>query len=104
MTFEQLLKVLHQKKADLTQRIAAIEKDFKKGRSADFAEQTTERENDEVLTEIRYEAKSELTLVHNAILQIEQGNYGRCVHCENIIHPERLLAIPYTTTCIKCAP
>ena len=100
---ETIVKTLKDKQVELTTRIAAIEADFKKGRSADFSEQTTESENDEVLDEIHHEAKEELSLVNNAISKLQQGNYGICESCEDDITPERLKALPYTTTCIKCA-
>ncbi|QTL34684.1 MULTISPECIES: TraR/DksA family transcriptional regulator [Pseudoalteromonas] len=103
MTADQITSFLKSKQNELSQRIAAIEADFKKGRSANFAEQNTERENDDVLDEIHQEAKQELEMVNNAILRIEQGVYGLCQHCEEQINPQRLNALPYTTTCIKCA-
>ncbi|KAF7785761.1 hypothetical protein PRUB_a0140 [Pseudoalteromonas rubra] len=103
MTADQLNSFLKSKQNELSQRIAAIEADFRKGRSASFAEQNTERENDDVLDEIHQEAKQELVMVNQAILRIEQGAYGLCQHCEEQINPERLNALPYTTTCIKCA-
>ncbi|WP_350226384.1 TraR/DksA family transcriptional regulator [Thalassotalea sediminis] len=99
----ELSHKLKQKQAELSKRISAIEADFKKGRSADFAEQTTERENDEVLDEIHHEAKQELSLVNQALERIDSGNYGICQQCEEPIKPERLAALPYTTTCIECA-
>ncbi|GAA6204990.1 TraR/DksA C4-type zinc finger protein [Thalassotalea sp. SU-HH00458] len=100
---EQLINTLKDKQVELTKRVAAIEADFKKGRSADFSEQTTESENDEVLDEILQEAKTELSLVKNAISKLQQGHYGICESCDDDINPERLKALPYTTTCIKCA-
>lgn len=103
MVTKHLSKILTDKKAELEIRISAIEADFKKGRSADFSEQTTESENDEVLDEIHHEAKAELMLVNNAIHRIAQGNYGTCSGCEENINPDRLTALPYTTTCINCA-
>ena len=103
MIVEQLSEILKDKKVELTKRIAAIEADFKKGRSADFSEQTTESENDEVLDEIHHEAKAELSLISNAIKRIESGHYGVCEHCAEDINPERLKALPYVTTCIECA-
>lgn len=103
MTAEQLSQLLTQKQQELSLRIAAIEADFRKGRSADFSEQTTECENDEVLDEIHHEAKHELSLVKQAISRINDGSYGICQHCQEEINPERLAALPYTTTCINCA-
>lgn len=103
MKQEQLASLLKDKQIELQTRITAIEADFKKGRSADFSEQTTESENDEVLDEIHHEAKSELSLVISAIAKIENGSYGECEKCQEEINPNRLSALPYTTTCINCA-
>lgn len=99
----QLANILKEKQQELTVRISAIEADFKKGRSADFSEQTTECENDEVLDEIHHEAKTELTLVNHALARIDSGDYGLCEKCNESINPARLSALPYTTTCIECA-
>lgn len=103
MATKEIIALLEDKKIQLTKRIAAIEADFHKGRSQDFAEQATETENDGVLDEIHHEAKVELSLVKGALKRITEGLYGNCVTCDDAINPERLLALPYTTTCIKCA-
>jgi len=103
MNNNDLLKTLTTKKNELETRIASIEKDFQKGRSQDFAEQTTETENDQVLDEIHHEAKVELQRINEAVLRIENKTYGICTQCEDAIAPARLQALPYIDTCINCA-
>lgn len=103
MPDKELTNLLIDKKAQLVKRIAAIEADFHKGRSQDFAEQATETENDGVLDEIHHEAKVELKHVNEAIQRMKEGLYGNCSTCEEPINPERLTALPYTTKCINCA-
>ncbi|XQW85250.1 TraR/DksA family transcriptional regulator [Thalassotalea piscium] len=103
MNVQQIAGLLKDKKVELTKRVDAIEADFKKGRSADFTEQNTESENDEVLDEIHHEAKVELQLVNEALQRLENGLYGKCSECEGDISSERLLALPYTKKCINCA-
>lgn len=103
MNLEQLRISLETKQQELAKRIVAIENDFKKGRSQDFAEQTTETENDQVLDEIHHEAKIELSQVKDALSRIETGDYGRCEVCDEPINPQRLQALPYINTCINCA-
>lgn len=71
--------------------------------SADFAEQATERENDDVLHTISQEAKAEIIQLRHALDQIETGSYGICEMCGADITPARLEALPGTTLCIKCA-
>lgn len=103
MNSHQISKILQDKHIELLKRISAIEADFKKGRSADFTEQTTERENDEVLDAIHQEAELELRLVKEALTRLENGQYGKCSECHGDILPERLSALPYTQICINCA-
>jgi len=103
MTHDEIFERLKMKQGELIKRIAAIENDFKKGRSQDFSEQTTETENDQVLDEIHHEAKAELQQVNAALQRLEQGGYGICSQCEEAIAPARLMALPYTTICINCA-
>lgn len=103
MKLDDITSALQAKEQELATRIVAIENDFKKGRSQDFAEQTTETENDQVLDEIHHEAKRELQQVKDALVRICEGNYGRCQDCEEPINPQRLTALPYINTCINCA-
>jgi len=103
MPQEKIFDALKDKQAELIRRIEAIEKDFKKGRSQDFSEQTTESENDQVLDEIHHEAKYELRQVNEALHRLENDQYGFCANCDEPIKIERLQALPYTNTCIDCA-
>ncbi|HXG08189.1 MAG TPA: TraR/DksA C4-type zinc finger protein [Gemmataceae bacterium] len=44
-----------------------------------------------------------LAEIHDALLRIEQGSYGRCVACGQAISRRRLDAIPYAPDCLRCA-
>ena len=103
MTIKDISASLLNKKDQLEHRIKAIEADFKKGRSADFSEQTTESENDEVLDEIHHEAVLELKLITEALLKIDDDQYGLCNTCEKRIDTKRLSILHDTNTCIHCA-
>ena len=71
--------------------------------SADFAEQVTQRENDDVLGAISHSARAELQQVEAALRRLEQGRYTTCSVCAGDIEPERLAAVPYTDKCRGCA-
>ena len=45
----------------------------------------------------------ELAQVNKALERIESGEYLNCAACGEDIGEERLMAIPYTDSCIKCA-
>jgi DnaK suppressor protein len=44
-----------------------------------------------------------LEQIEAAIRRIEQGVYGLCERCGQMINPERLEVLPYATTCFGCA-
>ncbi|MCC5826285.1 TraR/DksA family transcriptional regulator [Alkalimonas sp.] len=103
MPLQKLKQELLQRKMKLERQIAAIEHDFRQGRSSDLAEQAQERENDDVLNALELKAEQELQHINRALTRMEQGNYDRCSACQEVIALERLQAIPYTTLCIQCA-
>ncbi|MFT6100601.1 MAG: DnaK suppressor protein [Arenicella sp.] len=44
-----------------------------------------------------------LTEIERALTEIESGDYGRCVECDEFIAVARLEADPVTQRCIVCA-
>jgi DnaK suppressor protein len=40
--------------------------------------------------------------LNQALLRIEQGNYGVCEECGQLISEERLMAVPHARLCIEC--
>jgi DnaK suppressor protein len=49
------------------------------------------------------DAQRELDALEQATTRLDEGTYGGCERCANAIAPERLEALPATTTCIACA-
>lgn len=97
---EQLLA----RKAEITSRINAIDKDFKhEDMSTNWTEQATERENDEVLESLAEASEQELVMINSALQRIESGQYFECSVCGKDIPPSRLELLPFTTTCVNCA-
>jgi len=99
---DRLLSLRH----ELTQRIDAIDADVhhrKEPVEKDFAEQVTQRENDEVLAALDGETQHTVKLIDAALARIENGTYGICAKCGMKIPEARLKALPYATTCIDCA-
>jgi RNA polymerase-binding protein DksA len=103
MSNDKVFDTLKEKQKELLDRISSIKKDFKKGRSKDYDDHATDAENDLVLDEIYRESETELNHVNQAIGRLEDGSYGTCSQCDRPINPERLEALPYTSTCIECA-
>lgn len=91
---------------ELTHRIKSIDADVHHKNEPvekDFAEQVTQRENDEVLKAIDEEAQQTVKLIDAALARIEDGSYGICAKCGVEIPAKRINALPYVTTCVNCA-
>ena len=71
--------------------------------SADFAEQVTQRESDEVLGAISDSAREELRQIQAALRRLDEGTYTACSVCGERIEEGRLQAVPYTDRCRNCA-
>jgi DnaK suppressor protein len=71
--------------------------------SADFAEQVSQREHDDVLGAISDSARAELEQLDAALRRLASGRYGTCAGCGENIEAERLAAVPYTDRCRACA-
>ena len=69
----------------------------------DFAEQATQRENDDVLNALNQDAKQVVGQINSALHRMETGDYGICVECGAEISEGRLEIVPYAALCIKCA-
>ena len=44
----------------------------------------------------------QLVLIDEALLRIEDEEYGTCLNCEKEINPKRLAAIPWARFCLDC--
>jgi DnaK suppressor protein len=103
MNKEERQLALQSKLADLEKRLAAVKRDVTKTLPSDFAEQATERENDDVLEEIARETQLSIQQLKTALRRLEDDSYGICASCGEDIADQRLDALPETTFCVDCA-
>ena len=97
-------------KKQLTERLQALgaqveemENELRKPRSADWEEQATEVEGDEVLGTLEGSLLAEIEDIEKALQRIEDGTYGECATCGEDIGDRRLEALTYANQCINCA-
>lgn len=97
---QKLINLRH----EVTQRMKSIEHDIRhEDLSADWSEQATERENDEVLESLGNAADKELMNINAALQRIENGTYFFCEECGDDIPPARLELLPFSSLCVSCA-
>lgn len=91
-------------KGELERRLRSIDRDIRhEGMSADWSEQASERENDEVLESLGSNSEKELRMIEQALRRIEDGSYFRCGNCGENIPEARLELLPFTPYCVNCA-
>ncbi|MBK8972748.1 MAG: TraR/DksA C4-type zinc finger protein [Hahellaceae bacterium] len=89
--------------SELETRLEAVTRDLTGQHSSDSAEQAQERENDEVLAAIQRESETEIREIRQALIRLDNNEYGICRTCSAEISAGRLKALPYATQCITCA-
>jgi DnaK suppressor protein len=71
-------------------------------RSADEMDQTG-RSTEQEFAIFGLNRRSELLRnIQAALRRIEDGTFGICTNCEEVIGSNRLLAVPWTSFCISC--
>lgn len=96
---------LQQLEQEYRKRIEAINRDLghrDQAVEADFAEQVTQRENEDVLRSLKLEAEIEHRRVQAALERTAQGKYGECIQCGERVESARLDAIPQAENCVRC--
>ncbi len=76
---------------------------FRGAQPAEFNERGEEEAAIQILAQLDYRQKKELSLIEEALARMQSGTYGICWHCGNDIPEDRLLALPFTTICKICA-
>ena len=97
-------QILLDLKHEVSNRIQSIDRDIRhEGMSADWTEQASERENDEVLDSLGNSSEEELAMINFALKRIETGDYLHCDECGDDIPAVRPELIPFTAHCVNCA-
>ena len=104
MNNEHFRPILLDLERELNGRLDAIEQDIRHQEiSADWSDQATERENDEVLMSLGDSSEEELAQIRLALWRIDEGRYFHCRGCGAEIPLARLELLPFTAHCVGCA-
>ena len=97
---------LRERLAQLERRMGQIKSDLRHEDdpiAADFEEQATQRENEDVLGALDDAGRRELVAIRAALSRIEAGEYGICRRCGEEISAARLRVLPTALECVSCA-
>ena len=101
--YAQIREELEAKLQELVRRAKQIDDDLREPGDEDWEERAVEHENDDVLESLGAETVREIQQIKEALHQIDHGTYGTCRRCGAAIPAGRLEALPFATTCTKCA-
>src|SRR6185437_15749379 len=103
---EKCKKALLEAKTDILNRVRDVREDLhssEDGKAGDEGDQTVRAlAESEALTN-NERLRSQLIEIEMALSRIENGTYGICEETEELIEPDRLLAIPWTRLSIEGA-
>lgn len=106
MDFEKVKQTLLEKQAEIMSRVDRTHHHIHhrdEPVSADFSEQVTEMEHEEIIHALDGEGKLELKKIRQALQRLENGKYEFCSRCGEEIGEQRLRALPEADQCIACA-
>ncbi|MFN7930950.1 MAG: TraR/DksA C4-type zinc finger protein [Blastocatellia bacterium] len=104
--YDAIRQQLQTRYDEIQMRLSKIRRDVQHQNEpphADFAEQATERENDEVLDALDHSIRAEMQQIQVTLKRLEAGEYGICENCEKKIPLKRLAALPHASRCVACA-
>jgi DnaK suppressor protein len=102
-TFRHTLQQRHHSLLERRRHALAAEDDLLTERELDPEDTAAAGSAAALLDSLGETHRMALLRVEAALDRIEQGGYGRCARCGEIIDGERLLAVPDTDQCGGCA-
>ena len=98
---EQLIR-LKEELLSLVRKTTENEKEYPSSEVGDSIDQAADSSARELLFELNHGERQRLEAIERALKKIEQGRFGICEKCKDIITKKRLKAVPYARFCIKC--
>ena len=69
---------------------------------ADIADDAVQSYEHQLMMGLGEKEFEKLRLVEEAIEKLDEGQYGICLECEELISEERLTVIPFASYCVDC--
>lgn len=102
---EQYKKALLEKKREIVHNLSEFQNESKSietGIAQDLGDKAESSYTKEFLLSLSDFERQRLSLIDEALMRIEKGNFGSCLLCQKEIGKKRLNVIPWTPHCIKC--
>jgi len=102
---EKYRRALVEKKAEISQEMLK-NKDAGQENAEEITQDIADKATSSYTKEFLFSLSDGERVLHQqidqALLRIEDGAYGLCTHCGNVIPEKRLDAVPWTPYCMEC--
>ena len=102
---EKYRKRLLEKRDELNSDLAknrAVSDESVDEQAQDMVDRATSAYTREFAFSLSEADRKALLLIDQALLRLEQGTYGICVHCLGHVQDKRLEAVPWARHCLDC--
>jgi len=102
---EKYRRLLEDKKATLSAEIAktrSAEEETTEESTQDIADKAVSSYTREFLYSLTDGERSTLLQIDDALARIDEGAYGQCLNCGQLMTEKRLNAVPWAPYCLDC--
>ena len=102
---EKVRKVLLEKREELIKDLIKnreISDETIDESAQDMADRATSAYTKEFAYSLSESDRKTLVLIEQALVRIENGTYGVCVHCGGVVQEKRIDAVPWARHCLDC--
>ncbi len=103
---EKIKQMLIEEKVEMLQRMAKKQgahlESLESHARGDLADKATVLESQRIKSALSSIERQKLANIDNALKKIEDGTYGICAQCGEMIDEKRLMVKPFAIYCVKC--
>ena len=102
LNLKDIKKQLTEERAQLIEKLKGNDLSVDDAETPDPVDLAVRNYSKNVMLAVSENESRQLTEVDEALLRIEDDEYGTCLNCEKPINPKRLQAIPWARYCLDC--
>src|SRR5215831_19363361 len=102
---EKFRRLLEQKKGGLSNELAKtrdVEEETTEESTQDIADKAVSSYTREFLYSLSDSDRNTVLQIDQALVRIQEGNYGLCQNCGQPMNEKRLSAVPWASHCVDC--
>ena len=100
--FKDVKERLLQERAQLVEKLKDNDLSVDDAETPDPVDLAVRNYSKNVMLAVSENESRQLALIDEALLRVEDDEYGPCQNCEQDINPKRLAAIPWARYCLNC--